>query len=206
MCLLGLRGVIVLLASTSGLACLLCLQRVGRGQLAPYQRSAIMIPIVHDRLVALPVPKFKSNRRILAAEARHFMASGVNDDEDPFNPMGFEESINDETEEFYGADGDNDNDGDDEEEDVEAGLQKLMLQSIRWYKSALSPMMPPNCRFRPTCSSYGLESIKKFGVIKGGFLTAWRILRCTPFGGSGYDAPEWPPVGYRAGSNTKPWF
>ena len=92
------------------------------------------------------------------------------------------------------------------EPDEEEGLQKFMLDSIRWYKTQLSPLMQPNCRFLPTCSSYGLESIKKFGPVKGGILTIWRILRCTPFGGCGYDAPQWPPPGYRAGSNTKPWF
>ena len=109
----------------------------------------------------------------------------------------------------YRVDEDRGHEDPNEEEDVdeeEEGLKKVMMDSIRWYKSTLSPMMPPNCRFLPTCSSYGLESIKKYGAVKGGILTAWRIIRCTPFGGCGYDAPQWPPVGYRAGSNTKNWF
>eukprot|EP01035_Chromulina_nebulosa_P016971 gene16971-22467_t len=63
--------------------------------------------------------------------------------------------------------------------------------------------MPPNCRFLPTCSSYGIEAIDKFGPLKGFILTAWRILRCNPTGGSGYDPPVWPPPNYFAGSNTR---
>lgn len=61
------------------------------------------------------------------------------------------------------------------------------LQSIRFYRSFLSPMLPPSCRFQPTCSEYGYEAIAKYGIIRGGRLAVWRILRCNPFGGSGYD-------------------
>lgn len=81
-------------------------------------------------------------------------------------------------------------------------LKEVMLNSIKWYRNTLSPLMPPNCRFLPTCSQYGLESIEKFGPLRGGILTAWRIFRCNPLGGSGYDAPVWPPPSYFAGSNT----
>ena len=51
------------------------------------------------------------------------------------------------------------------------------------------------CRFLPTCSQYSILSYQKFGVWKGTVLTAWRLLRCQPWGGSGYDPPEWPPKG-----------
>eukprot|EP01041_Mallomonas_annulata_P006189 gene6189-12539_t len=85
----------------------------------------------------------------------------------------------------------------------ESKLKDVMLDSIRWYKSTLSPLMPPNCRFLPTCSSYGIQAIQEFGPWKGGILTAWRIMRCTPIGGFGYDPPRWPPPGYFAGSNGK---
>ena len=82
-------------------------------------------------------------------------------------------------------------------------IKKVMKSSIMWYKDYLSPILPPRCRFLPSYSSYGLEAIDKYGPVKGGILTAWRILRCNPFGGSGYDPPIWPPPGYFAGSTTK---
>lgn len=69
------------------------------------------------------------------------------------------------------------------------------LAALRFYKSVLSPMMPSSCRYQPTCSSYSYESYQKFGVWKGTVLTSWRILRCNPWGGRGYDPPSWPPKG-----------
>jgi putative membrane protein insertion efficiency factor len=71
-----------------------------------------------------------------------------------------------------------------------------LINSIKWYKSTLSPIMPKNCRFLPTCSSYGIEAIEKYGSTKGLILTAWRIIRCNPTGGYGYDPVIWPPVNY----------
>lgn len=102
--------------------------------------------------------------------------------------------------EFGGDDRGNHDDA--ELEDVNAIVQQKMLDAIMWYKESLSPMMPPNCRFLPTCSSYGLEAIEEFGPWKGGILTAWRIFRCNPSGGSGYDPPRWPPPGYFAGTTS----
>jgi uncharacterized protein len=88
----------------------------------------------------------------------------------------------------------------------DGNLKDMMIDSVKWYKSTLSPLMPPNCRFLPTCSSYSIEAIEEFGAWKGGVLTAWRIMRCNPSGGSGYDPPQWPPPSYFAGSNSKRWF
>jgi hypothetical protein len=51
----------------------------------------------------------------------------------------------------------------------------------------LSPWLPTSCRFTPSCSAYGLEAIRRHGALKGGRLTIGRILRCHPWGGSGYD-------------------
>lgn len=82
-------------------------------------------------------------------------------------------------------------------------IKTLMLDAIKFYRRSLSPLMPPNCRFLPTCSSYGLEAIEKYGPWKGGILTAWRILRCNPFGGKGYDPPQWPPPNFFAGSTGR---
>jgi len=58
---------------------------------------------------------------------------------------------------------------------------------IKFYQKFISPYKPPSCRFTPTCSQYGLEAFRKYGPIKGGWLTLKRILRCNPWGGSGYD-------------------
>ena len=58
---------------------------------------------------------------------------------------------------------------------------------IRLYQLILSPWMGRSCRFTPTCSQYGLEAFKKYGVFKGFWLTAKRIARCHPWGGHGYD-------------------
>jgi len=58
---------------------------------------------------------------------------------------------------------------------------------IRGYKTFLSPLLPPSCRFVPSCSEYGHEAIAKYGIIRGGRLAVWRILRCNPFGRGGYD-------------------
>ena len=58
---------------------------------------------------------------------------------------------------------------------------------IKGYQSFLSPLFPPTCRYQPTCSQYAVEALKKFGLFKGGWLAFKRILRCQPWGGSGYD-------------------
>ncbi|MDD7437230.1 MAG: membrane protein insertion efficiency factor YidD [Bacteroidales bacterium] len=63
----------------------------------------------------------------------------------------------------------------------------LLLQPIYLYKRYISPLLPPSCRFTPTCSTYAVEALKKHGPIKGLLLSIWRILRCNPWGGSGYD-------------------
>lgn len=58
---------------------------------------------------------------------------------------------------------------------------------VRFYQIAISPLKPPTCRFSPTCSSYTLEALKRYGLFKGGKLAIKRIMRCHPWGGSGYD-------------------
>jgi len=66
-------------------------------------------------------------------------------------------------------------------------LSKSMLALIWFYRTAISPLKPPTCRFTPTCSQYAIEAIKKHGPLKGSWLALKRILRCHPFGGSGFD-------------------
>ena len=58
---------------------------------------------------------------------------------------------------------------------------------IKIYQVLLSPLIPPSCRFIPTCSQYSVEALKKYGILKGSWLSIKRILRCHPWGGSGYD-------------------
>ncbi len=67
------------------------------------------------------------------------------------------------------------------------GLGWLLIQPIRFYQRFISPLKPPMCRFTPTCSQYAIEAIRKHGPFKGLALAIWRILRCNPWGGSGYD-------------------
>ena len=63
----------------------------------------------------------------------------------------------------------------------------LLILPIRFYQKFISPLKPPTCRFTPTCSQYAIEAIRKHGPFKGLALAVWRILRCNPWGGSGYD-------------------
>lgn len=63
-----------------------------------------------------------------------------------------------------------------------------LLLLIRLYQATFSKALPANtCRFYPTCSHYGYEAIYKYGVLKGGWLALWRVLRCNPFNPGGYD-------------------
>ena len=66
-------------------------------------------------------------------------------------------------------------------------MKWLALKLIRLYQVTLSRVMPPSCRFTPTCSNYGYEAFQRFGVIKGGWLTTRRLARCHPFHPGGYD-------------------
>jgi len=66
--------------------------------------------------------------------------------------------------------------------------QYFLLVSIRIYQNAISPALPGNtCRFYPSCSHYGYQSVYKFGALKGLYLAIKRILRCNPFNPGGYD-------------------
>lgn len=69
----------------------------------------------------------------------------------------------------------------------EAMIRRLFILPIRFYQLCISPMLPNACRFTPTCSQYAVEAIMRHGVIYGSWLALKRILRCHPWGGSGYD-------------------
>ena len=66
-------------------------------------------------------------------------------------------------------------------------MSKVLIILVRFYQHAISPHFPPACRYTPTCSSYAVEALRKYGAIKGGWLALKRISRCHPWGGSGYD-------------------
>lgn len=64
----------------------------------------------------------------------------------------------------------------------------ILLALIRGYQAVISPTLPPDtCRFYPSCSHYGYQAIYKYGAIKGGVMTVWRVLRCNPFNAGGFD-------------------
>lgn len=66
-------------------------------------------------------------------------------------------------------------------------MRHLLIFPIRLYQLLISPMLPPSCRFTPSCSQYAIEALRKHGALKGSWLAVRRILRCHPWGGSGYD-------------------
>lgn len=74
---------------------------------------------------------------------------------------------------------------------VNATLRKVLIfpfvALISFYQVCISPYKPPTCRFTPTCSEYALQAFRKWGPFKGLYLTVRRLLRCHPWGGSGYD-------------------
>ncbi|KAF2545958.1 hypothetical protein F2Q70_00023734 [Brassica cretica] len=78
----------------------------------------------------------------------------------------------------------------DGEEQESVGV-KAALAMLRFYKREISPVLPRSCRYVPTCSEYSMEAYKKYGVLKGTVLTTWRLCRCNPLGGSGFDPPRW---------------
>jgi uncharacterized protein len=71
-------------------------------------------------------------------------------------------------------------------------IQVLLLTFIQLYRRLISPLLPPTCRFQPTCSAYAMEAIRGYGAISGGWLALKRVFRCHPWGGNGYD-PVPPP-------------
>ena len=66
-------------------------------------------------------------------------------------------------------------------------LTALAVGFIRTYQRLISPLTGPNCRYQPTCSSYALEAVSRFGALRGGWLALRRIGRCHPFHEGGYD-------------------
>ena len=66
-------------------------------------------------------------------------------------------------------------------------MRRALLWLIRGYQRRVSPLLPPSCRFVPSCSEYGYQAVEKYGIIRGGAMAAWRIVRCNPFCKGGFD-------------------
>lgn len=66
-------------------------------------------------------------------------------------------------------------------------MKWLIISIIRFYRTVISPMLGPKCRFTPTCSAYAIEAVQNHGAWHGSIFAVKRILRCHPWGGSGYD-------------------
>jgi len=66
-------------------------------------------------------------------------------------------------------------------------MRKIFIGLIRFYQCAISPYLPPHCRYTPTCSTYAAEAISEFGVFRGGWMALRRIGRCHPWQKGGYD-------------------
>jgi hypothetical protein len=69
--------------------------------------------------------------------------------------------------------------------------RRLLIGLVRGYRLLISPHFPPTCRYQPTCSQYAIEALQTYGAIKGSILAIYRVLRCHPWGGHGYDPPRW---------------
>ncbi len=69
-------------------------------------------------------------------------------------------------------------------------LRAVAVAPIRLYQRVVSPLLGPRCRYYPSCSEYAVQSIRGFGILRGGFLAVWRVLRCNPLSRGGFDYPE----------------
>ncbi|MFZ9888124.1 MAG: membrane protein insertion efficiency factor YidD [Myxococcota bacterium] len=77
---------------------------------------------------------------------------------------------------------------------LQGALSRLLLSLLWVYQKLISPLLPPACRFQPTCSSYAVEAVKLHGPFAGSWLAARRVCRCHPFREGGYDpVPPLPP-------------
>jgi len=69
--------------------------------------------------------------------------------------------------------------------------RSALIVLVRFYQAAISPHLGASCRYTPTCSQYAVEALTRYGAIRGSILATWRIARCHPWGGHGYDPPRW---------------
>ena len=65
--------------------------------------------------------------------------------------------------------------------------RRVVIAPIRFYQLVISPALPRRCKYEPTCSAYAVQAIRRFGILRGLVLAAWRLLRCNPFSHGGFD-------------------
>ena len=73
---------------------------------------------------------------------------------------------------------------------IEKPFQLILLGLLRFYKLCISPMLPPSCRFYPSCSEYAVQALQKKPLLKALVMILWRLARCNPLCKGGYDPVE----------------
>jgi len=68
-----------------------------------------------------------------------------------------------------------------------SGLRAVVIAPIRVYQRVLSPLLPPRCKYEPSCSRYAAQAVEEYGILRGLILAGWRLLRCNPWSHGGYD-------------------
>ena len=66
-------------------------------------------------------------------------------------------------------------------------MKFILISFVKFYKRFISPLTAPRCKYYPTCSTYAIQAIEKFGAVRGFLLAVWRILRCNPWSMGGID-------------------
>lgn len=66
-------------------------------------------------------------------------------------------------------------------------MSRILILIARAWQIGPSRILPPSCRYAPSCSEYAIQAVRKYGAIKGSWLAGKRLMRCHPWGGSGYD-------------------
>ena len=69
-------------------------------------------------------------------------------------------------------------------------LRGLAVAPLRFYQRAISPALPKRCKYHPSCSQYAVDAVRRFGILRGTVLAAWRLLRCNPWSHGGVDFAE----------------
>jgi putative membrane protein insertion efficiency factor len=71
-----------------------------------------------------------------------------------------------------------------------SAMRTIVLAPVRFYQRAISPGLPARCKYHPSCSEYAVEAVRRYGVLRGAVLAAWRLLRCNPWSHGGVDFVE----------------
>lgn len=72
---------------------------------------------------------------------------------------------------------------------LRTAVSAFLIAGVRCYQYGVRPILPPLCRYEPSCSEYFIQAVQKYGPLRGACKGTWRICRCNPWGGSGYDPP-----------------